>query len=97
MADVRAFPGLRYDAGRVGELAAVVAPPYDVIPEDQVAGYQDRSPWNVMFPTTVFNSSDTPDTVFNVVDFPAPLPPMIETTSPGNTSNVMPRKARAAP
>jgi uncharacterized protein (DUF1015 family) len=48
VADVRAFPGLRYDAGRVGGLAAVVAPPYDVIPEDQVPEYREHSPWNVI-------------------------------------------------
>ena len=48
MADVRALPGLRYVPDRVGGLAAVVAPPYDVIPEDQVPGYRERSPYNVV-------------------------------------------------
>ena len=31
MADLRAFRAFRYDLGRVGALADVVAPPYDVI------------------------------------------------------------------
>jgi hypothetical protein len=31
MAVVSPFPGLRYDPARVGAMAAVVAPPYDVI------------------------------------------------------------------
>jgi len=48
MADVRAFPALRYDPARVGGLAQVVAPPYDVIPEEQLELYRGRSPWNVV-------------------------------------------------
>jgi uncharacterized protein (DUF1015 family) len=48
MADLRAFPGLRYDPARVGDLARVVSPPYDVIPEDQLEHYRGRSPWNVI-------------------------------------------------
>jgi uncharacterized protein (DUF1015 family) len=48
MADLRAFPGLRYDPARVGDLARVVSPPYDVIPEDQLEYYRRRSPWNVI-------------------------------------------------
>ena len=46
IADVRALPGIRYvDAG---ELTKLVAPPYDVIPEAQVARYQSLSPHNVI-------------------------------------------------
>src|SRR5258705_9923132 len=48
MADVRAFPGIRYHQARVGDLSSVVAPPYDVIPEAEVAGYRSRSPYNVV-------------------------------------------------
>jgi len=48
MADVRPFPALRYDPARVGDLGRVVAPPYDVIPDDQLQVYRDRSPWNVV-------------------------------------------------
>ena len=48
MADVRAFPGLRYDPARVGDLAQVVSPPYDVIPEGSLEEFRRRSPWNVV-------------------------------------------------
>ncbi len=48
MADVRAFPGIRYHLARVGDLGSVVAPPYDVIPEAEVATYRARSPYNVV-------------------------------------------------
>lgn len=48
MADIRAFPGLRYDVARVGGLAEVVSPPYDVIPEDGLQRYRERSPYNVI-------------------------------------------------
>jgi len=48
MADVRPFPGIRYHLARVGDLGSVVAPPYDVIPEPEVAGYRSRSPYNVV-------------------------------------------------
>ena len=47
MADLRAFPGLRYDPRRV-ELGAVVSPPYDVIAEERLQDYRDRSPYNVI-------------------------------------------------
>jgi uncharacterized protein (DUF1015 family) len=48
MAVVSPFRALRYDPARVGDLAAVVAPPYDVIsPAHQDALY-DRSPYNVV-------------------------------------------------
>lgn len=44
MADFRAFPGLRY----TGDLAGLVSPPYDVIPEAGLQVYRDRSPHNVI-------------------------------------------------
>ena len=48
MADIRAFRAYRYDLGRVGSLADVIAPPYDVIdPALQQALYA-RSPHNVI-------------------------------------------------
>jgi uncharacterized protein (DUF1015 family) len=48
MADIRAFRAFRYDLGRAGPLADLVAPPYDVIdPPLQQALYQ-RSPYNVI-------------------------------------------------
>ena len=48
MAVVSPFPGVRYDPARAGSLAAVVAPPYDVIsPAEQTALYA-RSPYNAV-------------------------------------------------
>jgi uncharacterized protein (DUF1015 family) len=48
MAVVSPFPGVRYDATRVGSLASVVAPPYDVISPVEQAALYDRSPYNVV-------------------------------------------------
>jgi uncharacterized protein (DUF1015 family) len=45
MARIRPFRALRYD---VPDLGAVVAPPYDVISEEQRAEYLARSPYNVV-------------------------------------------------
>jgi uncharacterized protein (DUF1015 family) len=41
------FDGLLYDPARVGDLAAVTAPPYDVILPHDVARYQKASPHNI--------------------------------------------------
>jgi uncharacterized protein (DUF1015 family) len=41
------FLGVRYDTGRVA-LADVVAPPYDVLSEDERAVYADRHPRNIV-------------------------------------------------
>ncbi len=48
MAVVSPFRALRYDAARVGDLGAVVAPPYDVISGAQQDALYARSPWNVV-------------------------------------------------
>lgn len=48
MADVRAFRGFRYDLGRVGELSAAVAPPYDVIDPALQARLYAASPYNAV-------------------------------------------------
>ncbi len=48
MADVRPFPGFRYDNSRAGRPADLLAPPYDVLSEDDVARYRARSPYNVV-------------------------------------------------
>ena len=48
MAVVSAFPGLRYDPARVGAMASVVAPPYDVISPAEQAALYDRSPYNAV-------------------------------------------------
>lgn len=48
MAEIRAFRGFRYDLGRVGALADVIAPPYDVIDAGLQQQLYDRSPHNVI-------------------------------------------------
>jgi uncharacterized protein (DUF1015 family) len=48
MADIRAFRAFRYDLGRVGALADVVAPPYDVIDAALQDRLYERSPYNVI-------------------------------------------------
>ncbi|MHB8589629.1 MAG: DUF1015 family protein [Candidatus Dormibacteraceae bacterium] len=48
MADVRALPGIRYHLARASDLSRLVAPPYDVIPESEVARYEALSPNNVV-------------------------------------------------
>jgi uncharacterized protein (DUF1015 family) len=47
MADVQPLRALHYDQAVVGALADVVAPPYDVIDDDQRAALIARSPFNV--------------------------------------------------
>jgi uncharacterized protein (DUF1015 family) len=53
------FPAIRYDPGRV-DLAAVVAPPYDVLAADERAAYAARDPHNIVH-VDVPLESDGPD------------------------------------
>lgn len=48
MADIRGFRGFRYDLGKVGALADVVAPPYDVIDPALQAKLYAASPFNAV-------------------------------------------------
>ncbi|MBV9228556.1 MAG: DUF1015 domain-containing protein, partial [Chloroflexi bacterium] len=48
MAEVRPLQGLRYAGEKVGDLAQVVAPPYDVISPEAQARYYARNPYNVI-------------------------------------------------
>ena len=48
MPEVRPFRALRYDPESVGDLAAVVAPPYDVIGPEEAARLLARHPKNVV-------------------------------------------------
>jgi uncharacterized protein (DUF1015 family) len=48
MATVRPLAGLRYDPARVGDVADVLAPPYDVITPAEQAELYARSPYNVV-------------------------------------------------
>ena len=48
MAEVRPFRALRYDEGVAGPLEQLVAPPYDVLSDEQRREYRSRSPYNVV-------------------------------------------------
>ena len=48
MADVAPFRGVHYNLARVGELSAVVAPPYDIIRAPLQEELYHRSPYNVV-------------------------------------------------
>ncbi len=48
MAEVRPLRGIRYDKEKVGDIAQVVTPPYDVITKEAQAAYYARSPYNVI-------------------------------------------------
>jgi uncharacterized protein (DUF1015 family) len=48
MADVQPLRALHYDLAKIGSLADVAAPPYDVIDPAQRARLADRSPYNVV-------------------------------------------------
>ncbi len=48
MAEVRPLRGIRYNIDKVGNIADVVTPPYDVISKEAQAAYYARSPYNVI-------------------------------------------------
>ncbi|HEX3737332.1 MAG TPA: DUF1015 family protein, partial [Solirubrobacterales bacterium] len=48
MADVRPLKAVHYDLAKVGGLAAVASPPYDVIDATGRARLLDRSPYNAV-------------------------------------------------
>ena len=48
MADVQPFYGLRYNPERIGDLSAVISPPYDVISTAEQLLYHHSSPYNVI-------------------------------------------------
>ncbi len=48
MAVVKPFRALRYDAAEAGPLQELVAPPYDVISDEERRAYLARSPYNVV-------------------------------------------------
>src|SRR5262245_24390468 len=60
MADIRAFRAYRYDLGRVGTLADVIAPPYDVIDAALQNALYERSPYNVI--RLILNREEPTDT-----------------------------------
>ena len=61
MAKIRAFEGLRYDLGKAGDPAQLLAPPYDVIDDAQRAELASASPFNcvhVILPEAATGDSD---------------------------------------
>jgi uncharacterized protein (DUF1015 family) len=48
LADIYPFSGVRYDHQKVGDIARVVSPPYDVISEDDQEALKARSPYNAV-------------------------------------------------
>jgi uncharacterized protein (DUF1015 family) len=48
MAEVKPFRALRYDEAKAGPLESLVAPPYDVISDEERVEYLARSPYNVV-------------------------------------------------
>lgn len=48
MPDIAPFRGIRYDPEKAGDLSAVVAPPYDVIPERMQDELYAKSPHNIV-------------------------------------------------
>ena len=48
MADIRKFHGLRYAPERVGDLSAVVCPPYDIISASEAHALRAASPYNAV-------------------------------------------------
>jgi uncharacterized protein (DUF1015 family) len=48
VAELRPFLGLRYDLSRTGPLESLLAPPYDVLSDEQAAEYASRSPYNIV-------------------------------------------------
>ncbi len=48
MAEVRPLRGIRYVSERVGDIAQVVTPPYDVISKEAQVAYYARNPYNVI-------------------------------------------------
>ena len=47
MTQIRPFRGLRYQVSHVGDLAAIISPPYDIISPDEQRALYARSPYNV--------------------------------------------------
>ena len=60
MLDIRPFRGLRYDLQRVGDLSAVICPPYDVISPKEQDTYYANSPYNVVRLELPSNHANTP-------------------------------------
>ena len=61
MADIIPFKGILYNTRKIRDLADVVAPPFDVISEQEQAAFHQRHPQNIIHLTLgVTSESDTP-------------------------------------
>ncbi len=65
MADVQPFRGLRYTREKVGDLAQIITPPFDVISKEAQARYYERHPYNVIR-LELGRQEPTDDTLNNV-------------------------------
>jgi len=48
MAKIKPFKAVIYNKEKVGDVAKVVCPPYDVIPKERVQYYYDKNPYNLI-------------------------------------------------
>lgn len=61
MADVRPFQSVRYDLAKVGDLASVLCPPYDIISPEQQRELHARSEYNFVHVEQAYSlPADTP-------------------------------------
>ncbi len=65
MADVQPFRGLRYARDKVGDLAQIITPPFDVINKEAQTRYYERHPYNVIR-MELGRQEPTDDTLNNV-------------------------------
>ena len=49
MAQIRPFAGVHYSKGRGADASRVIAPPYDVLDEQDRARLQARDPHNIVY------------------------------------------------
>src|SRR6202171_711876 len=64
IADVRALPGVRYYLARAGDPSTLMAPPYDVIPDSELARYEALSPYNAVRLTRPARASERASRTF---------------------------------
>ena len=48
MAEISPFQGIRFNKSKVGDLAQVICPPYDVISPEEQKAYHERSEYNII-------------------------------------------------
>ncbi|MDO4731813.1 MAG: DUF1015 family protein, partial [Clostridia bacterium] len=48
MATLKPFKALRYNKERVGKIDNILCPPYDIIPNEKLASYMEKSEFNII-------------------------------------------------